>query len=109
MSIEQEKAGLAKVIDHLKAKGWFPTRIWDGECTIKVTGWETDGIVGECAQTDEAALHFSRIHPCSAPEHNHIFLVWGNSPEELIADHSLVGTFEQDIDEVLAIVFPGEV
>ena len=104
MSTEDEQQGLAQVIDSLKTHGWFPTRIWDGECTLKVTGWESAKIAEECSQTDEAWLHFEHLK--HGGWSNYIYLVWGNSPDELIADHTLNADFGLHIDAACRVVFP---
>lgn len=105
MSIEQEKAGLAKIIDHMKAAGWVPYKLCDGEEFEPIQpGSATAEVVEACCATDEATLYFN-TEP-GRMGHS-VFLVWGNSPSELIADNSMGHGFDVALDEALRAVFPG--
>lgn len=103
MSIEKEKAGLAQIIDRMKKAGWNPYRVWDGGENQSVLGRSTGEIAEVCCSTGDASLYFD-----NGSEGHCAYLVWGNSPEELIADNSMGGGFEVALDAAIAEVFPEE-
>jgi hypothetical protein len=102
MSIEKEKAGLAKVIRNLKAQGWQPYKVWDGGSDVPVARLEVEQVAEECCTTDESTLHFA----CGKNQ-GYTLLVWGNSPSELIADNSMGGGFDEALNSALRQAFPG--
>lgn len=104
MSNALEKAGLEKVIDHLKAAGWTPYKVWDSEEFEPLQpGTPTSEIVLACSQTDMSALHFYS----GQGNTGYILLVWGNDPEEPVADYSIDNGFGEAVDAVLPQAFPG--
>ncbi|MNX89700.1 hypothetical protein D3C86_1217210 [compost metagenome] len=105
MSFEQEKEGLVKIIEGMRSRGWQPTQVFDGEEYIALEpGQDAASIVEECSSTDDSTLIFNGISPS---RRGSLYLVWGNSPSELVADNSIGHGFDVDLDETLRDVFPG--
>lgn len=103
MSHQEEKDGLVKVIGHLLTKGWVPVEIWDGEEMVKAKEpSEVNSWVEEAAATEEAKIYFQN----SGGGRGYIYLVWGNDPHELIADHTLNHDFGLAVEEATDAVFP---
>jgi hypothetical protein len=100
---EAEKAGLFKVLDHLDDHGWRPIELWDTEEWLTFSpGLSLQAKVKEAAQTDMATLRLrhddGRI--------GSIGLVWGNSPIELIADHTTNHGFDEAVRAAQRSVWP---
>jgi hypothetical protein len=100
---EAEKDGLFKVLDHLDDHGWRPIELWDSEeWLVFGDGVTLQAKVKEAAQTDMATLRLrhddGRI--------GSIGLVWGNSPIELIADHTTNDGFGEAVQAAQRSVWP---
>lgn len=100
---EREKQGLAKLIGSLTARGWTPFKVYDGEGMEVVKGKTTAEIVEVCAATEDSNLYFKDAQQ----SRGYLYLVWGNSPSELVCDHSLNHGFGEAVDAALREVFPG--
>lgn len=98
---EQEKTGLARTLHHLCDMGWCPHKVDDGEELILVGEASIDEVVDACSAVDECTLYLR-----DGTLKGTLFLVWGNSPEELIADHSECNGFGEAVDQALARAFP---
>lgn len=95
-----EQQALALIIYNLQQQGWNPTRAWDGEESVDVEGKSIDEIVEECASTDQAYLSFRKgVH------RGQVMMVWGNSPSELVADHTESNGFGAAVDAALRSVW----
>lgn len=100
---DAEQAGLLKVLQHLDDHGWRPIELWDTEeWLVFGNGVTLQAKVKEAAQTDMATLRLrhddGRI--------GSIGLVWGNSPIELIADHTTNHGFGEAVDAAQRSVWP---
>ena len=75
---------MARIIRHLAKLGWTPVDLYNGDDEpVDLAGICVEEVVQECRATDECHLRIGK-----ADMHGTIFLVWGNSPVELIADHN---------------------
>lgn len=84
MTIAQEKTAAGKIIDRALAKG-FLVSVYDGEeYAVKRSGKRAE-IMGALQSTDSDTL---RIRAADGSQIGSIFLVWGNSPEEIVCDCS---------------------
>lgn len=101
MSLTQEKVGLIKVINALAEQGWLPTKVWDGEEYVQVAEEPAEQVAEECAAVETANLYF-----VNGSKKAVIFMVWGNSPSELIADSSECHGFGDVLDSALRAVWP---
>ncbi len=99
---EQEKAGLARTLHHLRDAGWEPHSANDGEDLIRFDeGVLIDKVVEVCSDVDICHLFFR-----NGTLKGMVLLVWGNSPEELIADMSTNNGFDMAVDLATTKAFP---
>lgn len=102
MEHEQEKAGLTHTLHHLQGAGWHPRQLDDGGLDrIDVWDLHIDDVVEQCAAVAECTLFFR-----NGNFRGTLYLIWGNSPEELIADHSECEGFSEAVDLATAQAFP---
>jgi len=96
-----EQQALARIISNLQQQGWNPSRVWDGEESVEAKGKTTEEIVEECAAIEQAYLSFRR-----GQDLGQVMMVWGNSPSELIADHTENNGVGAAVDAALLSVWP---
>ncbi|MBC7198077.1 MAG: hypothetical protein H5U32_02395 [Pseudomonas balearica] len=102
MSLQAEKMALGLILGSLRSMGWEHYKLDDGE------GWEFVGdksieqFVEDCAAVDDCSLRLLKDGRKTAV----MLIVWGNSPSELIADHSCSNGFEEAVDAALREVWP---
>lgn len=96
-----EKDGLLKLITHLKEAGWWVSTVNDGEEDIHFQKFHSiEAVIADASAVDEAHVFFT-----DGSHRGTAWLVWGNSPIELVADHS-GGPFEEAINAALRKVWP---
>jgi len=103
--IEAERAGLFKVLEYLEhpGGGWRPYQLWDTEEWLTFgPGLSLEAVVTEAAQTDMATLRMINGDGRTGS----LGLVWGNSPIELIADHTTDHGFGEAVDAAQRSVWP---
>lgn len=96
-----ERSALARLIRALAKQGWNPVDVYDGGDPIPLAGMDVDKIVEECSATSDAHLRMSNGENTAT-----MYLVWGNSPMELVANHSIRWGFEEAIDAALRSIWP---
>lgn len=82
MSFQQEKDELARVLLNMKQLGWEAWELDDGGGFNLVHHLDTAGIVEGCAAVDVCWMRFIKDGDKSGV----MLIVWGNGPEDLIAD-----------------------
>lgn len=100
MQITEQQA-LARILRHLAKLGWTPEDVYDEDDPISLVGMSVDDVVAECRATDECHLRLGKDG-----EFGTVYLVWGNSPMELVADHTTRGGLGEAVDEALASIWP---
>lgn len=102
MSLQAEKLALGLVLGSLRSMGWEHYELDDGD------GWEFVGdksieqVVEDCAAVDDCGLRMIK----DGAGTGWMAIVWGNSPSELIADHSCSRGFDDDVDAALKALWP---
>lgn len=102
MSLQAEKLTLGLIIGSLRSMGWEHYELDDGD------GWEfvgdksTEQVVEECYAVELCTLRMLKDGDKTAA----MLIVWGNSPSELIADHSCSRGFDDDVDAALKTIWP---
>jgi len=102
MSLQAEKLALGLILGSLHNMGWEHYELDDGE------GWEfvgdksTELVVEDCAAVEMCTLRMLKDGDQTAV----MLIVWGNSPSELIADHSCSRGFDDDVDAALKTIWP---
>lgn len=96
-----EQQALARIIANLHEQGWQADRVNDGDEHVPVRGRPISNIAETCADTDEAWLYFMKEDIQGI-----VRLIWGNSPSELIADHTESNGFGAAVDAALRSVWP---
>ncbi len=96
-----EEQALARILRHLAKLGWEPDDIYDEDDPVNLVGMSVDEVVAECRAYDDCHLRVSKDGKFGA-----IFLVWGNSPMELVADHTTHWGLDKAVDEALASIWP---
>jgi hypothetical protein len=100
---EAERAGLFKVLEHLGGQGWRPVKLWDTEEWLTFApDLSLEAVVKEAAQTDMATLRLQNSDGGTGS----IDLVWGNSPLELIANHTMNRGFGEAVSAAQRSVWP---
>lgn len=101
---EAERAGLFKVLQHLEHPGgWRPYQLWDTEEWLTFPpGLSLQAVVTEASQTDMATLRMISGDGRTGS----LGLVWGNSPLELIADHTTDHGFDEAVAAAQRSVWP---
>lgn len=100
--IAGEKAVVRALVEHLGKFGWNAVEVNDGgeEPAIKVRvpvprpssrGLSADEVIEHAFAVDEAWVYFS-----NGPRKHWVFLVFGNSPEEVISDYSYAAESNPD-------------
>jgi hypothetical protein len=84
MSIAQEKTAAGRIIDRALAKGWLIS-VNDGEEWVVKKSVKRKQIMDALQSTDSDTL---MIRKPDGTKVGTIFLVWGNSPEEVVCDNS---------------------
>lgn len=100
MSRRQERDNLARIILNLKQMGWEPWELDDGgDEWIPMSGRTVSAVVEDCSAVEMCTLRFRKCDGPSSTHYGSALLIWGNSPEELIADatmdHGFDGALEQ--------------
>jgi hypothetical protein len=100
---DPEIVGLRKVLEHMLCQGWKPVEMFDSE------EWRTfnEGapladIVEAAAEVEMATLRLRHWDGRTGS----IGLVWGNSPIELIADHTTNDGFGEAVQAAQRSVWP---
>ncbi|MEY9235383.1 hypothetical protein ABIF78_007706 [Bradyrhizobium japonicum] len=84
MSIEQEKTAAGRIIDRALAKGYLIS-VNDGEeWTVKKSSKRRE-IMDALQSTDSDTL---MVRQADGAKVGVIYLVWGNSPDEIVCDHT---------------------
>ena len=96
-----EEQALARALRHLAKLGWTPEDVYDEDDPIDLVGMSVDEVVEECRAFDDCHLRVGKDGKVG-----YIYLVWGNSPMELIADHTTRWGLDEAIDAALASVWP---
>ena len=96
-----EEQALARILRHLIKLGWVVDDLYDDGDPIDLAGKTIEEVVEECRATDDCNLWLSKDG-----RHGTVYLVWGNGPMELVADHTTRGGFGVAIDAALASVWP---
>ena len=100
---DPEKLGLLKMLQHLELNGWVVTHVDDGEELIKADNKALAEVVDDAAAVELANIRFSKAEGLGTGT---IMLVWGNSPIELIADHTTNHGFDEAVDAAQRSVWP---
>lgn len=96
-----EEQALARILRHLAKLGWSPVEVYDEDDPIDLVGMSVDEVVVECRAYDDCHLRVGKDGKFGT-----IYLVWGNSPMELVADHTTRWGLDEAIDSALASVWP---
>lgn len=100
---DPEVAGLRKVLDHLLCQGWKPIELYDSEEWRTLDeGAPLADVVEACAEVEMATLRLRHWDGRTGS----IGLVWGNSPIELIADHTTNDGFGEAVSAAQRSVWP---
>ena len=100
MQITEQQA-LARILRHLAKLGWTPEEVYDEDDPIYLVDLPVDEVVAECRAFDDCHLRVGKDG-----EFGTIYLVWGNSPMELVADHTTRWGLDEAVDSALASVWP---
>jgi len=101
--LDLEQAGLLKVLQHLDVQGWRPIELWDTEEWRNFNyGAPLTDVVKSCAETDMATVRLRSRDGATGS----LGLVWGNSPLELIADHTTNHGFGEAVEAAQRSVWP---
>jgi hypothetical protein len=84
MSIAQEKTAAGRIIDRALAKGYLIS-VNDGEEWVVKKSVKRKEIMDALQSTDADYL---MIRTADGTKVGSIYLVWGNSPEEVVCDHT---------------------
>lgn len=96
-----EPQALARILGHLARQGWVVKGVDYGEGPEKLDLSTIKKVVTEARACDISFLRLEKDEARAV-----IQLVWGNSPSELIADHSTSNGFEEALDAALKSVWP---
>lgn len=97
-----ENETLARIIRHLAKLGWTAVDLYDGgDEPIDLRGMPVDQVVTESRGTDDCHLRVEK-----EGNQGTLYIVWGNSPFELIADLTTRWGLEDDVDAALASIWP---
>lgn len=104
VELDAEQDGLLKVLKALAGQGWLLHYVQDGGETTQPQTVEQ--AVEDASAVDEAWIHL--IKDAGTPDQatGYVQLVWGNSPIELIADHTTNHGFGEAVDAALRSVWP---
>lgn len=84
MTIAQEKTAAGRIIDRALAKGYMVS-VYDGEEYVVKSSRKRHQIMTALGSTDTDQLI---IRDGKGNKIGTILLIWGNSPEEVVADHT---------------------
>jgi hypothetical protein len=98
MSIAKEKTAAGKVIDRALAKGYLIS-VNDGEEWVVKKSVKRKEIMDALQSTDSDLL---KIRKPDGEKVGVIYLVWGNSPEEVVCDYSSNPEIEALVDGEVA-------
>lgn len=89
-----DRAAIRQTLRALKAAGYSPVTVNDGEETIKVWGATEAEVIEALTATDQAWLY---VTAAAGPrgKQSWVFFVLGNDPEEVINDYTV------DLDPVI--------
>lgn len=96
-----EEQALARILRHLAKLGWTPDDVYDEDDPISLVGMSVDEVVVECQAFGDCHLRVGKDGKFGT-----IYLVWGNSPMELVADHTTRWGLDDDIDAALESIWP---
>jgi len=100
---DPEKAGLLKTLLHLVGQGWQPVELYDSEEWRNFkAGAPLPDVVEACAEVEMATLRLRHWDGRTGS----LGLVWGNSPLELIADHTTDHGFDEAVAAAQRSVWP---
>lgn len=102
--IEIEKKVVRKLVREMKAAGWMPINVYDGEETVPVST-ETE-VLDNVFAVDDSRIVFRKVVVPLAPMRRSAVIVLGNGGWDCIADHSLSADHKYDdfvkvMDEVI--------
>ncbi len=98
-----EEQALARILRHLAKLGWAHYELDDGDGEWQYVKTRSAEQVAEvCAAVEVCTLRFIN----EGNKTGVMFLVWGNSPGELVDDHSESAGFGVAVDEALASIWP---
>lgn len=113
MSFQEEKAALLKTLQMIEKRSpgeWTITFVDDGEERLPAAGKTLEEIVADASAVDMSHIFFQHRHAQlgsnGKPRNHYMMLVWGNSPAELIADHTIGDGFDEALDAVHEQLFP---
>jgi len=99
----KEKDGLLMVLMHMAEQGWVPSELWDTEEWRNFNnGAPLTSVVEACGDTEMATLRLRHTDGRTGS----LGLVWGNSPLELIADHTTNHGFDEAVAAAQRSVWP---
>ena len=102
-----EREGLLKVLQELKRLGWQVTYLDDGEeRTVYPAGAPLENVVYDANQVEDARIGLAGREIPGAARRASIYVVWGNSPIELIADWCGSSSFDEAIEAAQKAVWP---
>lgn len=96
-----EEQALARILRHLTKLGWEPVEVYDEDDPIDLAGMSVEEVVEECRASDDCHLRVGKEGKTGT-----IYLVWGNSPMELVADHTTRWGLDEAVDAALASIWP---
>jgi hypothetical protein len=96
-----EEQALARILRHLAKLGWMPVEVYDEDDPSDLSGMSVDEVVEECRAFSDCRLRVSNDGKVGS-----IYLVWGNSPMELIADHTTRWGLDEAVDAALYSIWP---
>lgn len=102
-----EREGLLKVLQELKKLGWQVAYLDDGEERKNYpAGTPLEDVVYDANQTEDARIGLAYNHAGRPATSASIYVVWGNSPIELIADWCGSSSFDETIEAAQKAVWP---
>jgi hypothetical protein len=102
MSLQAEKLALGLILGSLRSMGWEHYELDDGDGWAFIGDKPIDQAVEECSAVWMCTLRLLKDGDKTAV----MLIVWGNSPSELIADHSCSRGFDDDVDAALKALWP---
>lgn len=101
MTHKAEKLALGLILTNLRALGWEHHELDDGGGWQMLVNLSIEQVVEECAAVDMCSLRLVK----DGDKTNVVFIVWGNNPSELIADHTCSYDFEDAVDGALKAIW----
>lgn len=102
MSLQAEKMALGLIMGSLRSMGWEHYELDDGDGWAWIGDKAIEQVVEDCSAVDLCTLRMLKDGDKTAV----MLIVWGNSPSELVADHSCSNGFEEAVDAALREIWP---